>query len=183
MSEPLNKVSIFLDESGPSKYVLILDHNCNRFIRTKISTAREIYDRNYRDMLNSYMFFSVDCCAAFNLAKSDKNLKPFSYSSKDIPILWENSPKDVKDEYEKIFIGFKNLKPKVKKFVSYNPPEKNTNDNFNNKFQTELESNQTEYSTPVNYIYQSENSPSDVNAFFDYVEEDGFIPSPGGCLL
>ena len=71
MSGSLTKVSIFLDESGPSKYVLILDHKCSRFIKFKVSTAREIYDRNYKDMLNSYMFFSVDCCAGFNLAKSD----------------------------------------------------------------------------------------------------------------
>src|SRR5687767_3195663 len=125
MSEELFKVSVFLDESSLPKQTLILDHKFNRFLNVRISTAKEIYDRsinrNYKDILNPYMIFNIDFCNEFNIAKSNKGfLKQFSYSTKDVSYLWENSPKEVKDEYEKVFIGFKNLKPKVKKFVHYN---------------------------------------------------------------
>src|SRR5688572_15962507 len=109
--------TIFLDKNGLSKHVLVLDHKCNKFMDIKVSTSKEIYDKKYKDILNSYMIFNIDCCNGFNLAKSNKTLKHFSYSSsKDIPYLWEISPKEVKEEYEQVFIGFKNLKPKVKKF-------------------------------------------------------------------
>jgi hypothetical protein len=132
MSETL-QVSVFLDESRLPKRTLILDHKFNRFLNVRVSTAKEIYDRsidrNYKDILNPYMVFNIDFCNEFNIAKSNKNfLKQFSYSSKDVPYLWDNSPKEVKGEYEKVFAGFKNLKPKVKKFVLYNP---RLNENFN----------------------------------------------------
>ncbi|GES78203.1 hypothetical protein GLOIN_2v1049188 [Rhizophagus clarus] len=177
MSDEPAKVSIFLDESGPSKQILVLDHKCNRFINIKISTAKELHDRNYKDILNSYMIFSIDCCSGFNLAKSNKNFKPFSYTPRDIPILWAKSPKDVKDEYEKVFIGFKNLKPKAIKFVQYNHLEKNENESFINKLPNEIEYKQIEPSMTVNNIYQSEDLHSDVNAFFSYMEENGIAPN------
>ncbi|CAB4386045.1 unnamed protein product [Rhizophagus irregularis] len=175
MSNLTTKISVCLVERGPSKYILVLDHKCNRFIDIKVSTSKEIYERKYKDVLNPYMIFSIDCCAGFNLAKSNKNFKPFSYSPKDIPILWENS-KEVKNEYEKVFIGFKNLKPKAIKFVPYNPLEKNENENFNNKLPNEPEYKQiehTQHSMTANNIYQPEDFPSDVNVFFNYVEENG----------
>jgi hypothetical protein len=164
--------TIFLDVNGHSKNILVLDHKYNKFLSIKISTSREIYDRNYRDILNSYMIFSIDCCSGFNLAKSNKNYKQFSYSPKDIPILWENSPKDVKDEYERVFIGFKNFKPKVKKFVMYNPLEKKVCDKKN--------LNKTSETNDINTTV----IPSDlVESIFNYEEENGVIPNLGIIIM
>ncbi|GBC50952.2 uncharacterized protein OCT59_022548 [Rhizophagus irregularis] len=170
MVEPLP--TIFLDENGSSKNILVLDHKYNKFLSIKISTAREIYDRNYIDILNSYMIFSIDCCSGFNLAKSNKNYKQFSYSPKDIPLFWENSPKDVKDEYEKIYIGFRKFKPKVKKFVMCDPLEKNEK-NFSKTAKTKNSGGQLNIDTTI---------PSDLmESIFNYVEENGIIPNSDPC--
>lgn len=166
--------TIYLDENGPSKNILVLDHKYNKFLSIKISTAREIYDRNYRDILNSYMIFSIDCCAGFNLAKSNKNYKQFSYSPKDISLLWENSPKDVKDEYEKIYIGFKNFKPKVKKFVMCDPSEKNGKNCSKPTKPSKTKNSGDQLNINTTTI------PSNLmESIFNYEEENGIIPNLG----
>ncbi|PKC17824.1 hypothetical protein RhiirA5_405403 [Rhizophagus irregularis] len=157
--------TIFLDENGPSKNIFVLDHIYNKFLCFKISTAKEIYDRNYKDILNSYMIFNIDCCAGFNSTKSNKNYKQFSYSPKDVPILWENSPKDVKDEYEKVFIDFKNFKIKDKKFVTYNPLEKKV---YKRKTKVKNSGDQHNNNTIP---------PNLVDSIFNYKEENGIIPN------
>ncbi len=133
-------VTILLDKNHRSErpHILALDYTTQKFLSVKISSSEELYDRsinrNYVDILNPFMIFYIDFCEAFNLEKSKKNFKSFSESFKNIPYLWEISPKEIKDTYEQVFFGFKNLKPKIKKFVSYNP-QKSNNENFSKSFE------------------------------------------------
>ncbi|CAG8478437.1 4262_t:CDS:2 [Funneliformis caledonium] len=133
MSEP-SKIKYILDEKSPN--VFVLDIQTKLFMDIKISSPEEIMrrctNREYKDLKNSYMVFMIDCREAFNAsAKTNKKLRQIA-DFKNPPSLWRNSPKKVKAAYEKVFMGYKKLVPKVHSFVQYLPQgtnEDNEDDN------------------------------------------------------
>ncbi|CAG8478383.1 4259_t:CDS:2 [Funneliformis caledonium] len=123
------KITFTLDNDSVSKRteVLILDHKNHKFLPVEVSTATELIDCDYKDLLNPYMIFYINVCAAIQIAKKKKQFRHFSDSFKDIPHLWEIAPKDVKDTYDRLYIGYRKLKPKTIKFVSCNQNLNDTN--------------------------------------------------------
>ncbi|GBC06660.1 hypothetical protein RclHR1_00070027 [Rhizophagus clarus] len=111
MSESLQ---ILLHTKDPSNrlYVLVLELNSSTFLKIKISSPQEIIERSterkYKSPLkNAYMIFMTDCSEAFKTAKSEKKFRQNSECFKDFSLLWSNSPKEVKDEYERVFENYK----------------------------------------------------------------------------
>ncbi len=129
----LPNVKVILDKKKPSNrsHVFVLNLEANVFMDVKISSPQEVVDRssnrNYKSNLkNAYMIFMIDCCEAFDAAKKNKKNKKFRQNSepfRDVSLLWRNAPKEVKDEYEEIFVNYKKLIPKGFSFVSCLPQE------------------------------------------------------------
>ncbi|RIA88137.1 hypothetical protein C1645_877593 [Glomus cerebriforme] len=131
MSNPLLKVKILLDRNEPSErlHVIVLDCEAHIFLNVKISSPEEIVKKKYKDILNAYMLFRIDFCDAFNVAKSNEKFCKNSEVFKDTSLLWKNSPKEVTDEYERVFANYKKLKPKVLNFITYKPQENKSGNN------------------------------------------------------
>jgi hypothetical protein len=126
----LSKVKILLDRTEPSNrlYVLALDLETQCYLSFKISSPEEIIERdirrNYKNILNAYMLFVIDFQTAFKAAKkSNKQFRSNSKSFKKPLLFWGSSPSEVTDEYKRIFINYKKLKPKVRDFIPFCPQE------------------------------------------------------------
>src|SRR5579871_2419156 len=98
-------LQVFLHTKDPSErlHVLALELKSHTFFIIKISSPEEIIERsierNYKNPLkNAYMIFMIDCSEAFKVAKSEKKFRQNSECFKDVPLLWNISPKEVKDE-------------------------------------------------------------------------------------
>ncbi|GBC06664.1 hypothetical protein RclHR1_00070031 [Rhizophagus clarus] len=156
----LSKIKILLDRTEPSNrlHVLVLDPETHCYLNAKISTPEEIANRNYKDMLNAFMIFRVDFCDAFNAAKSNDKFRKNSESFKDISFLWKNSPKEVVDEYERVFRDFKKLKPKKLSFINCYPHVRQESKNERNNI-SELFCNNKETENPgiMDHNYLSNN--------------------------
>ncbi|GBC06661.1 hypothetical protein RclHR1_00070028 [Rhizophagus clarus] len=130
MSESLQILS---KELSSQLYVLVLNLETNVFFKIKVSSPHEIIERGierkYKSPLkNAYMIFMTDCSKAFKAAKSEKKFRQNSECFKDFSSLWKKSPKEVKDEYERVFENYKNLNKdqnenKPFHFVHCNPHE------------------------------------------------------------
>ncbi|CAG8567937.1 9730_t:CDS:2 [Funneliformis caledonium] len=128
----LSKVNVFLHKKDPSNrlHVLALAIDTHTYFNVKISYPDEIVklgkERNYKSLKNSFMIFKIDCSEAFKIAMEKKKFRQNSGSFKDYAFLWQISSKEVKDEYEKLFIGYKELLPKALNFVPCFPQERTT---------------------------------------------------------
>ncbi|GBC06659.1 hypothetical protein RclHR1_00070026 [Rhizophagus clarus] len=123
-------LQILLHTKDPSNrlYVLVLELNSYTFFKIKISSPQEIIDRSierkYKSALkNAYMIFMTDCSEAFKTAKSEKKFRQNSEHFKDFSLLWNNSPKEVKDEYDRVYKMLK--RNNFLQFVHYNPQNGN----------------------------------------------------------
>jgi hypothetical protein len=124
----MTSLQILLHTTDPSNrpHVLVLDLKSHTFFKIKISSPQEIIDRSierkYKSPLkNVYMIFMTDCSEAFKVAKSEKKFRQNSECFKDFPSLWNISPKEVKDEYERVFNSYRKLKPISQTFLEFHP--------------------------------------------------------------
>ncbi|CAI2163417.1 15678_t:CDS:2 [Funneliformis geosporum] len=123
----LSKVQLFLHRKDPSTrlHLLALDVDNHTYFKVLISNPKEIIDRgnerNYKSLKNSFMIFKIDCSEAFKVAKMNKKFRQHSESFKDFSLLWNISSREIKEEYENIFIGYKDLLPKALNFISCIP--------------------------------------------------------------
>src|SRR6266540_3143072 len=139
---------ISLHTRDPSKrlHVLVLNTDANTFLKVKISSPKEVLERGskrkYKNYLkNAFMIFKIDCCDALDTVKKNKKNKEFrqySESFGDSSFLWNNSPKEVKDEYEKVFIDYRKLIPKDFIIIPYNPE---TDGNDPSEFEEAIQDN------------------------------------------
>ncbi|CAI2163413.1 15676_t:CDS:2 [Funneliformis geosporum] len=160
---PLSKLKYVLDDKSP--YVFILDLQTQLFLNIKISSPEEIMRREYKDLKNGYMIFMINSREAFNAAvKTNKKLRQIADFKKP-PSLWRNSPKEVKAVYEKVFMGYKKLMPKIHSFVQYLPQDRTNEENENDNEQIE---NTEQIIVPLN------NDPTYSSEVFQQLDSTGF---------
>jgi hypothetical protein len=154
----MEEIKILLDKTDISNrlYVLVLDGKTHCYLHVKISYAEELVNRNYKNILNAFMIFRIDCCGAFNEAKSNERFRKNYRSFKDTSFLWKISPKEVTDVYELVFTDFKKLKPKILNFITCYPQE-NKSENNN---EPEFENSEAIYDQ--NNIFQPETENSGI---------------------
>ncbi|CAB5121822.1 hypothetical protein RhiirA5_450245 [Rhizophagus irregularis] len=124
----MTSLQILLHTTDPSNrlYVIVLDLESHTFFKVKISSPQEIIDRSierkYKSPLkNAYMIFMTDCSEAFKDAKSEKKFRQNSECFKNFSSLWNISPQEVKDEYERVFNSYRKLKPISQTFFEFHP--------------------------------------------------------------
>ncbi|CAI2192421.1 5700_t:CDS:2, partial [Funneliformis geosporum] len=112
---PLSKLKYVLDDKSPN--IFVLDLQTKLFLNIKISSPEEIMRREYKYLKNGYMIFMINSREAFNAAR--------------------NSPKEVKAVYEKVFMSYKKIMPKIHSFVQYLPQDRTNEENENDNEQIE----------------------------------------------
>jgi hypothetical protein len=121
-------IKIIDDSSEEPPHLVVLDENTGKFMRVKISSPEENFERGVRrgyksPSKNPFMIFRHDVIDKWNTAKKNKKFRKYPASFKDISLLWRNLPPNIIDMYEQIYLDYKELIPKFNEFVSYTPQE------------------------------------------------------------